>query len=404
MTQQLLEQARHHLILLCPDKRSDKSGCEEISELIEYIEAELAKPQEPVATLYIGGVTDNELDDNDLEPRTKAIEALELELVEKRGLTNGVAIDLFASPQPSKGELPPLPEPVSNVSASTPLSGIGFVKPDKNYYTADQMRDYASAAIAAISAPASDNSHQLAHEFAPGSVSQADKSLIPINAHIWAREATNEWVLELYGVLNDVNFTALHTVPISTKLEDVPSLLPLYEHADKSAEMLEALTEARRAIGNHFAPNDCYATGPLTGNEFRDFVECPACSFIAIHDDVMAKIANHLKIREIMSKTKSLNAAYEGVGKRLAKLEQQNKELKEALRAALIWIDAIPNNTHLPSMPGFDRDWVEGLLEIDNASSDNKATRQTDCKNYPACGCAVPCDCISDKDDQGGGK
>jgi hypothetical protein len=42
-----------------------------------------------------------------------------------------------------------------------------------------------------------------------------------------------------------------------------------------------ALEEARRAIGDHFAPNDCYATGPLTGHRVRDLVECPACSFIA---------------------------------------------------------------------------------------------------------------------------
>lgn len=38
---------------------------------------------------------------------------------------------------------------------------------------------------------------------------------------------------------------------------------------------------AKRAIGDHFAPNDCYATGPLTGDRFRDLVECPACSLIA---------------------------------------------------------------------------------------------------------------------------
>jgi len=44
---------------------------------------------------------------------------------------------------------------------------------------------------------------------------------------------------------------------------------------------LRALTaEARRAIGDHFAPDDCYATGPMTGDAYRDLVECPACSFI----------------------------------------------------------------------------------------------------------------------------
>jgi hypothetical protein len=54
-------------------------------------------------------------------------------------------------------------------------------------------------------------------------------------------------------------------------------------------ELLEALKEARRAIGMHNAPNDCYATGPLTGNEYRDLVECPACSAIAMYDAAIAK-------------------------------------------------------------------------------------------------------------------
>jgi hypothetical protein len=53
--------------------------------------------------------------------------------------------------------------------------------------------------------------------------------------------------------------------------------------------LLEALHEGRRAIGDHFAPNDCYATGPLTGDAFRDLVQCPACSFIAIYEAAIAK-------------------------------------------------------------------------------------------------------------------
>ncbi len=36
--------------------------------------------------------------------------------------------------------------------------------------------------------------------------------------------------------------------------------------------------------------------------------------------------------------------------------------LADALRMALEWIDAVPSGTILPAMPGFDRDWVDGLL------------------------------------------
>lgn len=46
----------------------------------------------------------------------------------------------------------------------------------------------------------------------------------------------------------------------------------------------EALHEGKRAIGDHSAPDDCYATGPLTGDYCRDLVECPACSFFAVYE------------------------------------------------------------------------------------------------------------------------
>ncbi len=50
------------------------------------------------------------------------------------------------------------------------------------------------------------------------------------------------------------------------------------------ARLREALHEGKRAIGDHSAPDDCYATGPLTGDDYRDLVECPACSFIAVYE------------------------------------------------------------------------------------------------------------------------
>ena len=50
--------------------------------------------------------------------------------------------------------------------------------------------------------------------------------------------------------------------------------------------LLDALEEGRRAIGDHYAPHDCYATGPLTGDSIRDLVQCPACSFIAMYDAI----------------------------------------------------------------------------------------------------------------------
>lgn len=37
------------------------------------------------------------------------------------------------------------------------------------------------------------------------------------------------------------------------------------------------------------------------------------------------------------------------------------RETVLALEAALEWIDAVPVDTPLPAMPGFDRDWVNGV-------------------------------------------
>ncbi len=53
----------------------------------------------------------------------------------------------------------------------------------------------------------------------------------------------------------------------------------------------------------------------------------------------------------------------------LDKADQSDK-LKEALRWALEWIDAVPDDVQLPVMPGFDRDYVNSLLEDVQKSGD----------------------------------
>lgn len=55
----------------------------------------------------------------------------------------------------------------------------------------------------------------------------------PINGKVWFRESTNEWVLELSGVINDTNFTVRHTCPPDTKPEDVVDLPNLYPPASQ---------------------------------------------------------------------------------------------------------------------------------------------------------------------------
>lgn len=48
----------------------------------------------------------------------------------------------------------------------------------------------------------------------------------------------------------------------------------------------ELILAADRAIGDHNAPNDCYATGPMTGSPVLDLVQCPACSYLSMREEV----------------------------------------------------------------------------------------------------------------------
>lgn len=46
----------------------------------------------------------------------------------------------------------------------------------------------------------------------------------------------------------------------------------------------------------------------------------------------------------------------------IERISAQRDELLKALVAALEWIDAVPSETALPAMPGFDRDEVNNLI------------------------------------------
>jgi hypothetical protein len=39
------------------------------------------------------------------------------------------------------------------------------------------------------------------------------------------------------------------------------------------------------------------------------------------------------------------------------------EELKEIAKCAIDWIDAVPSETPLPVMPGFDRDWFDNVID-----------------------------------------
>lgn len=90
-------------------------------------------------------------------------------------------------------------------------------------------------------------------------------------------------------------YALLGATPLDKINADIAAAADLIEAQAAELERLRAerdalrkvITEGRRAIGDHFAPHDCYATGPMTGDPIRDLVQCPACSFIAMHDTAL---------------------------------------------------------------------------------------------------------------------
>lgn len=50
----------------------------------------------------------------------------------------------------------------------------------------------------------------------------------------------------------------------------------------------------------------------------------------------------------------------------IIKMQQQKiKDLTEIAVAMREWIDAVPEDTVLPAMPGVDRDWVDSVIKGD---------------------------------------
>lgn len=76
--------------------------------------------------------------------------------------------------------------------------------------------------------------------------------------------------------------------PFVAVVDPATILALLAERAELKKMLAHAIAAGRRAIGDHYAPGDCYATGPLTGDPFRDLVECPACAAIALFDHFTA--------------------------------------------------------------------------------------------------------------------
>lgn len=72
---------------------------------------------------------------------------------------------------------------------------------------------------------------------------------------------------------------------------------------------------------------------------------------------------NRDEINVTMAQGSREDAPRERRARQLMDMLDHSSKLKEALKWALEWIDAVPDDVQLPAMPGFDRDYVNDLID-----------------------------------------
>lgn len=80
-------------------------------------------------------------------------------------------------------------------------------------------------------------------------------------------------------------------------LASAPDLLDTIQSLRREKEALReglkrVIEAAERSLGDHIAPHDCFATGPLTGNPIADLVACPGCGQLAEIEDARALLSS----------------------------------------------------------------------------------------------------------------
>jgi hypothetical protein len=71
----------------------------------------------------------------------------------------------------------------------------------------------------------------------------------------------------------------------------------------------------------------------------------------------------HAARAELLENLRTLVAAHKANGGAVTLPNSRAAKLAQALRWALKWIDTVPQELPLPAMPGFNREYVDGLLE-----------------------------------------
>lgn len=90
-----------------------------------------------------------------------------------------------------------------------------------------------------------------------------------LGCELWLRKSTDEWVLEISGLIGNTDFTARHAVSSTVKPEDVAGLDHLYENrAEKVADYSEDVRGMVSSIIDLLA-DDAYAASFQTLGQYR---------------------------------------------------------------------------------------------------------------------------------------
>ena len=81
----------------------------------------------------------------------------------------------------------------------------------------------------------------------------------------------------------------------------------------------------------------------------------------------------------------TLNERASWIRREMLLIEKLNS-LREVAKAMREWIDAVPNDTVLPAMPGFDRDWADDIINQSRSKIESLQEQpQTAYEKYEFC-------------------
>ena len=95
----------------------------------------------------------------------------------------------------------------------------------------------------------------------------------------------------------------------------------------------------------------------------RDYICCKSCSCKLVYDgydNIRCDLEAQYGTMDLICPD-----CLKELETKLAEREQEpaQSELLEVVLAMRDWIDAVPQDTQLPAMPGFDRDWANAVIE-----------------------------------------